>query len=288
MRLSTNFKLAFIFLLSSFVFSSCKKNSTTIETPAYIHIDSIRLDVLFAYQGSSSNKITDAWVYIDDQLIGAFELPVTFPVLMAGEHKIKIKAGIKINGIAATRTFYPFYTAYEQTINLSPEKIITLSPLVHYSSQTKFAWLEDFEKQSISLTINNSDTILQKTKIATDVFEGKVSGIVFLDATHTFFECISDTNYVLPKNGDPVFLELNYKTNNQFRVGIYAHKPSGNTQVEALIINPSINWNKIYISLSSVLNGEQDATRFGIYIGMLKDQNVINSNLVIDNIKLVN
>jgi len=46
--------------------------------PSYIHIDKIDLTTDYSSQGTSSNKITDAWIYVDNELIGAFEMPVTF------------------------------------------------------------------------------------------------------------------------------------------------------------------------------------------------------------------
>lgn len=276
-------------LFSWIVLNSCEIYNPTEETPSYIHIDSISLVTNIALQGSNSNKITDVWIYIDDQLIGTFELPVTFPILAEGLHQIRVKAGIKMNGIAATRIQYPFYDSYIQTIDLSREKITKIAPVITYSPVTTFTWIEDFESPGISITTINSDTILQKTQMSSDVFEGSFSGVVSLDESHPFFECVSSASgYKLPKAGDPVFLELNYKSNNPFRVGIYANKQGGIKQVEALIINPSDNWNKIYISLTSVVSGEPDATSYKIYLGMLKESSVANPKLLIDNIKLLN
>ena len=71
-------------------------------TPAYIKINDIELN------NSSTDKITDAWVYIENQLQGVYELPAKFPVLETGVKEIRIKAGIKNNGISSSRVFYPF------------------------------------------------------------------------------------------------------------------------------------------------------------------------------------
>src|SRR3989337_3990814 len=84
--------------------------------PSYIHIDAINLSTNYTIEGSSSNKILNAWIYIDDQSVGAFELPCTVPVLAVGSHEIKIQAGIKENGIDATRIYYPFYEIVKQTV----------------------------------------------------------------------------------------------------------------------------------------------------------------------------
>jgi hypothetical protein len=43
-----------------------------------------------ASEGSASHKITDAWVYVDDQLVGVWEVPSKIPALEAGEHTVKV------------------------------------------------------------------------------------------------------------------------------------------------------------------------------------------------------
>lgn len=289
MRIHRKRSFFFLSLILLVILNSCEIYNPEEEIPSYIHIDSISLVTNSALQGSNSNKITDAWIYIDDQLIGAFELPVTFPVLVEGRHQIKVRAGIKMNGIAATRIRYPFYGFYLQDIDLSREKITKVDPVVNYSSVATFTWMENFENPGISISTSiNSDTTFQKTQLSSEVFEGTTAMAVYLDESHPFFECISSSGYDLPKAGDDVFLEMNYKSNNPFSIGIYAHKPSGTKQTEALIINPSDSWNKIYISLTSVVSGEPDATGYSIYLGMVKESSVANPTLLIDNIKLVN
>mgnify|MGYP001300362070 CR=1 FL=1 len=59
-----------IIILSSII--SCTKEDNNI--PAYIKIDNITLN------DNSTHKITDAWVYIDDNLQGVYELPANFPL----------------------------------------------------------------------------------------------------------------------------------------------------------------------------------------------------------------
>ena len=99
-------------LFLSFIFlslSSCEIYNPSEDEPSYIHIDSISLTTDYTAYGTASHKITDAWVYVDNELIGAFELPANVPVLKSGVHNINIRPGIKLNGIAATRSYYPFF-----------------------------------------------------------------------------------------------------------------------------------------------------------------------------------
>jgi hypothetical protein len=63
------------YLLIVLVLSSCQKEDT-VDIPTYLKIDNIVLD-----EGNTTSIITDAWVYVNDQLQGVYELPAKFPVL---------------------------------------------------------------------------------------------------------------------------------------------------------------------------------------------------------------
>src|SRR5687767_2026929 len=93
------FTLLIISFLVSIPFTGCDKEE---PVPSYIHIDSISLNSIYSTQGTSDHKITDAWVFVNEQYVGVYELPATFPVLYEGTQNIRIKAGIKKNGISAT------------------------------------------------------------------------------------------------------------------------------------------------------------------------------------------
>ena len=82
----SDLKIFFFLLFFTTLLFSCNKFDGDQTIPAYIHIEKITLaDNPIISEGSLSNRITDAWVYVDDELIGAFELPATFPVLKKGE-----------------------------------------------------------------------------------------------------------------------------------------------------------------------------------------------------------
>lgn len=271
--------------------SSCNLFNPGNPIPAYIHIDKINLTVNSdGSQGTKSSKITDAWVYVDEQLIGCFELPATFPVLFQGNHEIKIRSGIKVNGIAATRAPYPFYTTFDTVINLQKGVKTYLNPIVKYRTNMTFKFMENFE--SPGTMIAKSPTIGVDTVIKIihwpnpNVCEGNGSGIAYLDATHTFFECVSATSYGLPTNSADVFLEFNYKCNHIFTVGVFAHTNSSTTQTEALTLNPTATWNKTYIYLTPAVSSNFTATDFSIFFGMV-NTGTDSIAMLLDNIKLV-
>ena len=102
------------FIILIFILISCNKEE---EIPSYIGINDFNLTSNSSF-GENTENITDVWIYIDENLQGVYEIPVTFPVLNKGLQNIRIKAGVKANGIASTRIQYPFYTSYLDTVEL--------------------------------------------------------------------------------------------------------------------------------------------------------------------------
>jgi len=272
---------------------SCDKFDGEQTIPSYIQIEKIKLvDNPNLIEGSLSHKITDAWVYVDDELIGAFELPAKFPVLKNGKHKITILPGIKMNGISGTRISYPFYNAIEiYNFNFFPDSIVKIDTnllTTSYLNNTKFAWKEDFEDGGVSLQKrSNSDTGIYKTNLSHFTFEGAYSGLVYLSPTQNFFEIETIENFVLPKNGSPVFLEMNYKNNNIFMVGFMAYYSNSIKQVATITLYPTTEWKKIYINLTPDLANEYNASSFKIFYGHFKQPTVSEALILFDNIKLV-
>ena len=74
-----NLRTYILLLISGVICSSCSKKDLEAEIPAYISIDDITLTTDLATQGSAAENITDAWVFINDNLVGVYELPATFP-----------------------------------------------------------------------------------------------------------------------------------------------------------------------------------------------------------------
>ncbi|MES2593188.1 MAG: hypothetical protein V4608_15000 [Bacteroidota bacterium] len=283
-----NYKLFFclgIFLVTAF--TSCEVYNPAEPIPAYIHIDKIDLATTFG-QGSNSHKITDAWVYIDEQLVGCYELPATFPVLYEGSHQVKITPGIKVNGIAATRSPYPFFNSSTQTINFQKGTTVNLSATVTYTVYADFDFLEDFEGSGIAIDSSaGSDTTLQRLFSPNpNVFEGDYSGIAYINSNNNFFECVSSSAFVLPKGGANVFLELNYKCNHPFIVGVISQPPYY-LKSSSLTFNPSDTWNKTYVYLTPLISSSSAAS-FKIFFGMVKYAGDSDSlAFMLDNLKLV-
>jgi hypothetical protein len=279
----------FVFLL---FISSCNIYNPSEPIPSYIHIQSIGLTTDYNTEGSSSQNVTDAWVYIDDQIIGCFELPVTFPVLSEGNHTIKIRGGIKVNGIAATRAPYPFYQQHVQTINLKKGAITDLGNSINlrYFTNVVFKLMEDFESAGFKLDTNNQGSETNLALVSgnsPNVFEGNNSGYVHLDNNKIYFRCQTTDAFTLPVASAPIFLEFNYKCDYNFTIGVIAYGSGGQQTFAALAYNASDKWKKAYLYLTPTVSGAYTANNYRIYLAMLNNSGANSVNLYLDNIKLV-
>lgn len=282
----------FLLLFLMLIFYSCDKQK--VQIPSYLEIESVNLVVTDPFQqGTASHKITDAWVYVNDNLQGIYELPATFPVLAQGRNSLKIRAGIKDNGISIIRTEYPFFDFYtSNSFQFYPDSILRVKPVVQYSSGVKIPWIEDFE--SPGFTIDSVVPSFSKiSRVTNNVFEGNASGYISLDASRSIFKGKSSTAFNLPKGGAEVYLELNYYATTNFNILLASNKLSGTVEDLALIIAPTNKtgtavWNKIYVNLTGLVSGNPDGMNYHIvfYAG-LQESDLSSAEIYLDNIKLV-
>ena len=283
--LSLVVSFAFLLLL---VLTSCEKFSGSQTIPAYLKISSIRLQGDYSTQGTDSSNISDAWVYVDGELIGTFQLPARFPVLKEGKHTVSVLPGIKKDGIATTRTNYPFFTTITKSVTLVPDSTADIGVLTTtYASTTKFMWLEDFDDVAITLDTTKATTVkVGLTPIDSPLtYEGLHSGIVTLDTAHAEFECVSHESFNVP--GSQVFLELNFNTTLTMDVGVNLTILGIVYQSPILTLFPtSGKWKKIYIDLTTTLNANTGTTKFSVYF-YAKNSGTTTQEILLDNIKML-
>ncbi|MGE0561498.1 MAG: hypothetical protein AB7O47_06745 [Flavobacteriales bacterium] len=276
MRNVKNYILVFVIL---FGFNSCSKDELEATIPSYISIDKFTISTNYSTQGTSSSNITDAWVYIDNDLVGIFELPAKFPVLKEGNVKIDVYPGIKENGISERRSKYVFYNVYSEQITLKKGEILNLVPITTYTSSTNFYWMEDFESASLPFSYSAiSDTVVYKTN--SDVFEGFYSGKVSMIPGMDFFECYTQAFTTIPRN-KTVFLELNFKCNQPVLVGLYADSD----QVGVFYLNTTSTWKKIYLNFTEPIKTRSNASQYKIFFGF--QSKVDYPEFAFDNLKIV-
>jgi hypothetical protein len=276
-----------IFVTLSLFFSACTWLDNEVQIPSYVHIPEYHFQALPG-EGTSSHNITDAWVFVNGQKIGAFQLPATVPVLASGKSTFDIFPGIKLNGIAATRAIYTFYSRYTSDVELYPDSMITIIPSCTYVDGLSFDFIEDFESIGVVFDkTDRSDTTLMKTDDAEHVFEGQYSGYIALENNITFFEAKSINAYSLPKTGGFSFIEINCKSTIPFVVGLFANEFNYSTRNPIVVVTPSDNWKKIYVNLTPTVSRFQQAFNFNVLIAAQLDETETQGRIWIDNIKLL-
>ncbi|MFT4680083.1 MAG: hypothetical protein ACI84C_001378 [Flavobacteriales bacterium] len=280
--------------LAIFGMSSCKWIDPDEMTPGYIHIDELSFTAQSG-QVTSSHKITEVWVFADGKMLGAYDLPATIPVLYEGNTPFEFRAGIKNNGIASSRIMYPFYAPYTEVLNVQALKTDTVRPEFVYRETVAISLKEDFESQAgtqFEVTSSSQFTWDVVTgEEGGDVFEGDFSAKVTMDGDGIIWHAESATP-ISGNVGGQMWLELDYKCNNTFAVGLNAVQGDIEAKMLALIINPTNDdgvseWNKIYVDLTTVGSQAQVADEVFIYFESVRQSNNPVGELWFDNIKLV-
>ncbi|NPD47233.1 hypothetical protein [Lentimicrobium sp. S6] len=281
-----------LFLVSVLLLASCVKKMDETYIPSYINIDEINV-LTSSSQGSSSSYITDAWVYLDGDDRGAYPLPSRIPLLAEGEHLVKIAPGIKLNGVVGTRVPYPLMEPVEVDLNLIKDSVKNLNIDVRYRSNSKFEMIEDFENSNLKFeTTTNNKATFRTTHSSSDpldyVFEGVHSGGGFLNAENSYFQIITKQLFEeLPKQGVPVFIELDFKCNTTIVLSVMSYRNGIGESQDLIYLSTTDEWKKIYINLTSTISYDTDAFQYKFLLSANHNANLEESVVLIDNFKLI-
>jgi hypothetical protein len=275
-----------------FIINSCTKNN---PDPSWLEVTKWTLNAnpnLTGLEGSLTQNISEAWVYVDDEIIGVFEVPFKIPILKEGSVNIKIYPAIKNNGISATKKVYPFLEPYVVTGNLVKNQTLTLNPITQYYNAVQF-WIEDFEDAAVKIendpnsaaqiTTGNDPLILQS-------FNGNNYGKVVLNSVDTTWIGYTNVEMNLPRSAE-VYLEIDYYNTNAVITGLLAVSPSGvqpNPNIQLNAQSPSsVKWKKIYIDLRELVSNSNPSAYFEQSFQAELDEGDSEGVIIIDNIKVV-
>lgn len=280
---------------------SCRKFEGDLQLPSYLRIDSIQVNTDPDLQGSPSENITTAFIYVDDQIVGIYELPTVAPILAEGTHKVRIDAGINMNGSKSYRVYYPFYKAIIQDIDFTSLDTIDLNGSQYISNtsywdNTQFLWMVDFEDPSYNLdSIQTSTVDIERTPKddpeAYLEYNSHYSGVIKLTADKSLFYIASNAEsgegFKLERlQNIPIFLEVNFKCTNVFTFGVFANGSSVEPK-DVLVFNETAEWKKIYINLKPVVDASVNAVDFNMYFKGVHYTGADTTYIYLDNIKLI-
>ena len=283
--------IVFFIALFVLVLQGCDIINPEEKAPAYLYIPSFTFQANLN-QGTSSESITEVWVYAKDQSLGVYDLPAKIPILDLGTTDIRIFPGIKNNGISNTRIRYPFYAPFDTTLTNSALQVDTLIPHFSYYNQAVISE-KGFEGGNFLVQTGTNNGNFSVTNQASQVFEGNRSGWGHIDVgmSHLYYK---DDDNLYYTSGNNVFLELNYSSNNIFSVGFITTTGGIASKNLALIINPTSNgdglspvWKKIYIDFGYVLQQNPTAQFHELYIEAIPSNATTPVNIFLDNLKWV-
>jgi hypothetical protein len=279
------------FLIILFITNSCVKNN---PKPSWIEILPWTLveNSSLGTEKELTHNFSDAYVIIDEEIVGFFELPVKFPILKEGKHQIKIYPAIQNNGIKAHgKKIYPFCATFTSEIELIKEKTVTLDPSTNYINGTKF-WIEDFEDATLKISNEAVSTVNLMRGSDPEILKyGNAYGHVHLSSAESYWYGITSSGLNLPKNGTEVYLEVDYRSTNSLLTGVLAYNSNGFTDNPNIQINgqdkENIKWKKIYIELREIVSYSLTSTVFEQYFKALLDEGKTEGDIYIDNVKIV-
>lgn len=284
--------------------TTCKKVDLT---PAYIVInqedivlslENLELNQFNSPSGLLAHDFSDIWLTANGEKMGIWELPCRVPILESGDVNVIVQAGVKMNGMSTTRPIYPFLESYKTTISVARGEEVRLQPVFkYYGPSLHFPLVENFE--SAGTTFSNTDTTspaaLNKIYDAELIYHNDArpeevntaSGMIQLKDSVTSFEIVSN-KLALPGAGKYVFLELNYKCDQEIYSGLVVSQSSMIPTHEPLVVMRPTGgkWKKIYINLTLAVSRNITATGFQILFSGVKNNSEV-ANFYFDNIRVM-
>lgn len=242
-----------------------------------------------ADQGVMTHDISQAFVNMDGQILGAFELPAKFPVIGDGEHKFVIIPGIINNGISATKKRFPFMEQFEQTITLVKGDTITISPSTQYYDDLNFL-IEDFESPSIQFDYANESTATLTREDDPSILNwGGYYGSILLNDTDSIFSGVTTFGEVLPKQGAEVYLEFDYMNSNSLLTGVVSYGNGTYHEDPNIQVNPQENpvWKHIYVDMKEIISFRTESPFADMNFTAILDETGTQKFIYLDNIKVI-
>jgi len=293
---------AAVALVSLVLLTSACEFSKSGTVPAYLSVDSL---IPADEQGNREvdypeGVFPDLALFIDDKPYGTYELGVDnvdkgMVVPLTGTHKIVVYGVVRADGRRSARVNYPFYKGDSSVRTLTPESRLDLGTLIlREYNRTARPIVVNFEDSSVAKALVNSGPYgTTRLEFKKDSMEGglywKKGGFVLLRSSagqNKTFEIASRSLFDVPqKTNEPLYAEVDYRSNTPFTVGLYNASKTGAFDV-VLAASPD-KWKRAYIFLADeAANSFTQGTSLRVAVRGLLDTTKANY-LAIDNIRLL-
>lgn len=268
--------------------AACTKGD---KEAAYLELGTVEVGTDPLVEGSGSHRITDLWVFADDEALGVWASGSRLPVLREGDVTIKLIAGIPRNGMRDDRIQYPFYATWSGSVDLQKGSTVRIDPEFAYFPNTIY-WIEGFEDPGFKFTRSTeSDTTMVLVSDPGLVLTGNGAGLIHVDQARPFVRMVSSDAFT--PNG-AVFLEIDRKSDHRFLIGGLMDPTGGGSPIDIpyLYVAPTLRddggmpWSKIYVDLSGLFNAP-GLTNKRFYIEVQLVDGASSGSIYLDDIKLV-
>lgn len=265
------------------IVQSCNIINPKEQVPTYIHIDS------FQFEGAATHEISAIVVYYNNNPVGSFDLPATFPIIATGTGSLLITPAINSNGQNDRLTQYPFYTQDTSTFTAQPGKVINYTPKTTYVASAKFYTISDFEYGQIKLTKAAGDVAITDVTDPSLIFQGNGTGSIYLAAVGDSSVDSSNTPFNITPGA--AFIEFDYRTEIPFDLALQSnlgalYNSGANYIAGVNPVNPTTKWRKFYLDLTGVVN-QTPGDNYTFFMNAYLADSQTHGRLLIDNIKLV-
>lgn len=287
--IKNQFGYAIAVLLGFFVFLLSSCSGYEAAPASYIVVKDISLETNLFYQGHPTHDIEQFSVYVDDNPIGVFSVGKLIPIISNGNAAANLKFYplVKMNGGKSNLQEYFLLQEFEKEYTFSSGTIDTIDLLYKYKESVNFAFFEGFENNNIFTEDLDDDSNTFVSVSDVEPISGNHCGVVNLDTAASYIEFTSYLYYELPVDGKKTILELDYRGNIGFVMGIMGRDISGQeASIDFIYIKETEDWNKIYIDITEQLKlSELDLYR--IVFKARHRETLENSFIFFDNIKLL-
>ena len=274
--------------------SACQDKPEAI--PAYLQLEPF---VVNAPGGAAAQKITDGWLYVNGEFLGAYTLPATVPILADGLSEIWVFPGVKQNGVAETPNIYGLMKRHDQDYNLSPNENTVIQPLTAYDDNTVYAW--DINRGSfdggtvVLLDARDDDPVTNFVVTSDGAFGGSGKCVLLdVDTSHALIEIATEAVELPTAGAQETWLELHYRNDMPFELWLLGTRGSSTQELNQAVyyFNTSEDWNKTYFNLTEfVVAMQQDNYRLFFRAALPKDAagkyTQTDGTVRLDNIRLL-
>ena len=311
--------LALIIVLVGFVFNlavlnSCRKMEGDQTVPAFLKIDKITIKSDDVLKGSSSSKITDAWVYVDNNIVGVYELPARVPVLKSGVHSVYIRPGIMYDGNSDTRGPNFTYSYYENdNVEFKEGEDTELVIELGYTQNSDLIFNENAENSGFGLQLETDTAFLSlpDVDLGADDFadphivpieesgkpplDGVSKGVIACkmdkDRKYVCIKPISNFDFFTKEaymQDQPCYIEIESRSDIPVLLIMVAYNKDGTSVVnEYAGLNSKEDWTKVYFNITSFISRNYSRAGTVTFYLVAKNDSDQEKNVFIDNIKLI-